>query len=183
MAVDLQSSEFWKKKAHRAIRVRDTNRDGTISKEDFDMVIEHYRDMGTSEEHLKKLSDSFSKTCLNYGMADEGRKLTYDEFAAHLSENGKIPGRDERSKAFVVMFDIIDSNCNGEISFKEWTDYYKTVGIDVKHARASFDAMDADGNGIVSKEEFIAYVDEYFFTTEDKLNSSILYGPLDEPLD
>ena len=58
-------------------------------------------------------------------------------------------------------------------------DHYKALGADVAYARASFDAMDMDGNGVVSKEEFTAYNIEFFYSTEDKLNSSIMYGPLD----
>ena len=43
---------------------------------------------------------------------------------------------------------------------------------------ASFRAMDRNHDTLLSREEFKAYHVEYFFTSEDKLNSSILYGPL-----
>ncbi len=36
----------------------------------------------------------------------------------------------------------LNTDGNGEISFKEWSDYYTVVGIDTVHARPSFDAMD-----------------------------------------
>ncbi len=52
------------------------------------------------------------------------------------------------------------------------------LGIDTVHARASFDAMDANGDSIVSKEEFTAYLKEFYLTAEDKLKSSLLLGPL-----
>jgi hypothetical protein len=39
--------------------------------------------------------------------------------------------------------------------------------------------MNTSGDGVVSMDEFIQYNKEFFFTTEDTLKSSILYGPLD----
>ena len=38
--------------------------------------------------------------------------------------------------------------------------------------------MDKDGGGKITKEEFLDYNSEFFHTTENKLNSAILYGPL-----
>ena len=175
MAEGLHSNEFWKKKAYRAIQVRDTNKDGCISKADFDLVVERYREMGVSEKHLQKLEDHFAKKCAKFGMVG-GASLTYEQFA---SEHAKTAKDKDRARFFDVMFDIIDTNENGVISYEEWVQYYKAVGIDTKYARASFDAMDANGDGVISKEEFTAYIVEYMFTAEDKLHSSILYGPLD----
>ena len=57
-------------------------------------------------------------------------------------------------------------------------DSLKALNIDKAHARASFDAMDTNGDGKISKEEFVAYHVEFYYTAEDKLKSSILYGPL-----
>ena len=75
MAEGLQSNEFWRKKANRAIQVRDTNKDGRISKADFDLVVQRYREMGASEEHLKKMDDYFMEKFISYGMKD-GASLT-----------------------------------------------------------------------------------------------------------
>ncbi len=67
---------------------------------------------------------------------------------------------------------------NGTISLKEWEIHYNVFGIPVEHAKASFEAMDTDKDGVISQDEFVAYYTEYFYTTEDTLTSSILYGPL-----
>ena len=45
--------------------------------------------------------------------------------------------------------------------------------------KALFEATDTNGDGVVPLEEFTAYHVEFFSTTENKLNSAILYGPLD----
>ncbi len=81
-------------------------------------------------------------------------------------------------KVYVAMFKTVNENGDGRISFQEWVNHYKSMGIPVEHARASFDAMDSDGDGSVSEKEFCNYHSEFFCSTEDKLKSSILFGPL-----
>ena len=79
----------------------------------------------------------------------------------------------------MTQFEMMDSDGNGEISFKEWVEYYTAMGIDTVHAKPSFNAMDINGDDIVSKEEFLAFIKEFYLSVEDKLNSSVLYGPLE----
>ncbi len=61
MAQELHSNEFWKKKAYHALKIRDTNKNGKISKADFDLIVQRYRKMGAPEGHLKQLADEFER--------------------------------------------------------------------------------------------------------------------------
>ena len=76
------------------------------------------------------------------------------------------------------MFPILDCNGDCVISMEEWRVHNCAMGISPEHAEASFHAMDADEDGKISQEEFVNYHYEYFYSTENKLNSAILYGPL-----
>ena len=83
------------------------------------------------------------------------------------------------SQLYGSMFDVIDANGDGLIDLDEWRVLYECRGIPVEYAKASFVAMDADHDGLISRKEFVDYQFEFTFTSEDKLKSSILYGPLD----
>ncbi len=170
---DLTKNEFWRRKYHTFMTIRDTNKDGMISKADYTLIIQRYKDMGVSEKHLQKLEKNFYEMLKAGGIEDDTTALTYEEYSANFRKNAK-----DYAKNIVNQFEVIDSDENGEISFEEWLQHYKAHGIDTVHARPSFDAMDTNGDGVVSKEEFIAYSTEYFYTAEDKLKSSLLYGPL-----
>ena len=68
---------------------------------------------------------------------------------------------------FAELFRPLDTDDTGMISYDEWVKHFKAIGVDPKYARASFDAMDADGDGKVSKKEFVDYHYEFFYTNED----------------
>ena len=115
--------------------------------------------------------------CDSLGLLDNSISISYEEIAEMWIENL------EKQEDFAVdrfdrIYRIIDTDRSGTISFQEWEIHYKAVGIPVEHAKASFDAMDTDGDGVISHDEFVAYHTEYFYTVEDKLHSSLLYGPL-----
>lgn len=173
---ELSKNEFWQRKMRTVMKIRDANKDGLVSRADYRLVIQRYKEMGASEEHLKKLEDYFSAAWKAGGVLDDTTEVTFQEFAVNFRKNAE--DKFEPMKIFSTQFEIIDSNGDGEISLKEWVEYYRAMGIDTVHARASFDAMDMNADGVISKEEFAAYVMEFMYTTEDKMKSSLLYGPL-----
>ena len=175
-AEELKKNEFWQKKMLKVAKVRDVDGDGSITKADYDLILQRYKDMGTPEKHLKMLEKIVGEFCKALGIADGVTGLTYEEFAQKYQESFDTV---EHDKGIKVQFDIIDADGNGEISLKEWTDHYKVMGLDTNHAKPSFDAIDTNGDGTISKEEFFTYLKEFFFSAENKLKSSILYGPLD----
>ena len=178
---DLVKNDFWRKKMLAIFRVRDVNKDGFLSRADFKITIQCYKDLGSSEEHLKKLDTQFDMICMNLGLKDDSVRLTFEEIMANFE---KSDSKDENvDNTFKLAFEMINSSGNGVISFKEWVDYYRVFGIDTAYARASFDAMDTNSDGIVSKEEFFTYNIEYYKSVEDKLHSSIMYGLLDKLTD
>ncbi len=177
MTAHLRYNQFYLKKLRRAAEVQDVDKDGTVTRADFDLMIKNYKDIGMPKEYSQNLSDVVYAMCDSLGLSDHSKVLSYDEIIQTWLKNV------EKNEGFAIdrfkrIFLIIDTNRNGTISFKEWVDHYKAVGIPVEHAKASFESMDTDKDGVISQDEFVAYHTEYFYTTEDKLRSSLLYGPL-----
>ncbi len=175
--MDLANNEFWRKKLMTDFRVRDTNKNGFTSRSDFESIVQRYKDLGVPDQRLKKLNDCYDVICEKLGLADPSTKLTYEEAVANLLKHADI--FNDVEKVLEAHYEVIDSNENGVISFKEWENIYKAINNDTSHARGSFDVVDTNGDGIVSKEEFLAYCKEFYLTAEDKLKSSIMFGPLD----
>lgn len=165
------------KKLMRECKVRDTSKDGYIARDDFEIIIQRYKDMGYSDQHLTVLSERYETYMQVLGIANPNTKLTYEQVINNfLQASNHVEVLEQLIDGH---FAIIDGNGDGVISFNEWVDSHKAMGIDTAYAEASFAAMDKNGDGDVSKEEFMAYNKEFYVSTEDTLNSSILFGPLD----
>ena len=176
---ELKSNDFWMKKIHRCLETMDTNKDGYISRADFEVMVQRYKDLGAPESHLERLKVNNEKLIYAWKVSDPSVKVTIEEAADTYSDFlESAENREQNNKMFDLWFDQVDINADGWISFDEWEKHCKALKINLEDASASFEAMDTNKDGKISKEEFISYHTEYFCTTEDKLRSSILYGPL-----
>ncbi len=177
MEAKLLKDPFWNKKLDKAARVRDTDHDGKISQHDFDLVLQRYGKLTGATKAKVEACQRFMKRFLaQIGLDKPSKSLTYDQYKHGIAGHADNPNKDDY---YTGLFDILDANANGIISSDEWATHYKCLGIDPAHARASFAAMDLNKSGTVTRDEFVAYHCEFFFSAEDKLNSSILFGPLD----
>ena len=174
----LRESKFWMQKIDRFVRVQDADNSGDISRADFSRMTERYKHtIMFNPQKIELYSKLESEIFKRWNFTDESVTLSYAEFKEKLIED--LSKGETFKPFFEVVFNTLDLNDDGVISFEEWKAYYYVLGIDQAHARASFDAMDANSDGIVSKEEFINFVCEYYFTTDNKLGSAIMFGPLE----
>ena len=170
--------KFYKKKLRRAFETRDVDKNGVITCADFDRIVQCHKELGVPEKHLKKMKAAFNNLCYAIGLTDDSKSLTYEEFE-DIYVHRVTEFKDIGLALYHELFNALDIDEDGEISYEEWVHHNKALNIEEAYARASFDAMDINGDGKISKEEFVAYHKEYFTTAEDKLKSSILHGPLD----
>ena len=171
-------SLFWNKKLDRAILVTDVDKDGLITRKDFKLLSQRYQQLGSlTAEQQQRIHACLTKLCDLVGLTDDTKQFTYEEFKRR---HANVPDISQvLATNFRIAFDALDIDGDGVVSIKDWELHYKCMGIDPKHAKASFEAMDTNGDGVVSLEEFTAYHVEFFSSTDNKLNSAILYGPLD----
>ena len=152
-------------------------KDGVITRADYDLMIKNYNELGMPDENKQELSDAMYGMCGSLGLTDYTKSLTYDEIVQSWIGNVE-KGGGFATVVYDKIFRIIDTDRNGSISLKEWEIHCMAINIPVEHAKPSFKAMDTDGDGVISHDEFVAYHYEYFHTSEDKLHSSLLYGSL-----
>lgn len=174
--VELQKSDFWKRKFRKAVMVRDTNKSGSLSRSDFEIIVQRYKN--TAESPTEKI-DAFSKSmfsfCDELGLVNSSVEQSYDEFEGRWLS---LMSRDNYQEMFKYMFICLDGDGDGFINSNEWKIHNASLGISAESATESFNAMDKDEDGKITMTEFVDYHCEFFFTTENKLNSAILFGPI-----
>ena len=78
--VELKKSEFWRKKFLRAVESRDADKNGSITRSDFELVVERYKKIaGGTTDKIEKLSKAMSSFCDEIGLGDRV-VLSYEEF-------------------------------------------------------------------------------------------------------
>ena len=88
------------------------------------------------------------------GLVDDTKQFTHEEFK---KRNASMPNHAQlHDRIFRTMFRGLDINGDGVVSIDEWELHYKCMGIDPKHAKASFEAMDTIRDNVVSGEDFLA---------------------------
>jgi len=92
----------------------------------------------------------------------------------------KVDSRQKSNKYYTTseFFDVVDTNGNGVILLQEFTVYFKCMGIDEEHAKASFDAIDTDKDGFITRDEFVAAGSEFFNGVAPSHPGTMFLGPL-----
>ena len=153
--------------------MRDVNKSGTLSRSDFEAMVEGFRKVHANSDKVKKMSVQLLRHCDKIGLVDDSVEMTYENYKQRWLA---VTEREEYRSILQAMFEILDINGDGTISFEEWKAHTAAVRIPTERVRATFDAIDKDGDEKITKKEFIDYQLEFFFSTEDKLNSGNLYG-------
>jgi len=175
----MSSSDFgpiWKQKIRTLHARLDLNRDGSVTWDDFKVFADRFViEGGATVEQGDKIEKIFLKMYNQY-FADTiaNGPLTADAYVEALMKQGKIAISKTVFEISSPFFDVIDTNNDGQISQKEYRVYYKVLGLDQQCADKSFKDVVKDENGLISRAEYMAAVDD-FFCSEKPSN---FWGPL-----
>ena len=173
----LHNSDFWNKKIDKIVKIQDTDGDGYITRQDFMLIRKRLKEQKVTSKFLAKVIEHQDILLESLNLKDDSVKHTYDQFKKLLSISIGTAG-EKYKETIRSCFKTLDLNENGFLSLDEWVVSYKVMGIDTKHARASFDVMDKNVDGQISIEEYVTFFYEFYCTDENTLGSAILYGPL-----
>jgi len=178
----LRASPFWNKKFDHATKFLDYRKSGFVRHSDFQNIVQRYKELGNpTPEQLTALSESFKRSCKQMGLSeDDSNKFTYDEFKNKWFDTMKfLQEKGFLGSYFNLTYDILDGDKDNNVTLDDWTLHHRAQGIHEDHAKVSYGHASQSTKGL-SRDELAAYYKEFFFSTEDKLNSSVLFGPLPE---
>ena len=178
-----QKAYHLRKMRTRAARL-DINKDGFISREDYEIMSKRLTEYSkVTEEQAKKICDAVLVIADSIKLTGD-TKYPVEQFAAKISQAilGNTPekNRGGLQNSHNALFDVIDTNGDGHISVEEFKVYLKVVAPDVTEdqAKHAFDVIDANKNGEISREEFLAAAEEFFCGVEETELAAAFMGKL-----
>lgn len=175
-------SEFWARKMRTYFDRIDFDKDGVITRSDFegmaDRFIESERlDPGRGKELKDKLIQVWDKYLSGVG---HGNAITEPEFVSSMKKlknnSGELRGTIEGP--LPLFFGAIDANSDGMIQESEYALLFEILGIDSSLASASFKAIDTNNDGLLSLAEFVEAGIEFFLGEDETEPSRLFWGPL-----
>ena len=80
---------------------------------------------------------------------------------------------------FDKLFTMVDKDRKGYLSMDDWEDMAEILHINSREeVKSGFDAIDANKDGKLSREEFTDYMFEFYCTTDNELGTINMLGPL-----
>jgi len=171
-----QFGPIWKQKLRTWHARLDLNGDGQVTKEDFlILALRCVTVAHATTKAAQEIEAGLDKFWSNFlaGTAASGIPLSADAYLVALEAQGKKLISKTVDEVYSLVFDVLDVNNDGHISLEEYTNYYKILNLSPSYAAESFNVVDSDHDGCISRAEFMFAVDD-FFTSE---NWSNFFGP------
>lgn len=177
-------SDFRKKKLlHVFHTFFDTNKSGSIDKNDFDLAIEkvaNLRGASSGDAKFKEIQESMLKIwegLQKRGDADNDGQVSVDEWISMCDEYAKNPKApvEWQSLYMKFIFQLEDASSDGSIDSSEFASVYVSFGLNKDEAVAAFQKM-SNGKPSVSWNEFQDLWREYFTTEDPNAPGNFIFG-------
>lgn len=107
-----------------------------------------------TKEEMKSIKDRLDSGATN--------RISFDEFMDLMTE--KFSERNPKDEA-LMAFDLFDEDKKGKINMKNLKKAVKEINENLSDSelKAIMDEFDTDGDGYITKEDFMKIMDEYYF--------------------
>ena len=159
----------------------DVNKDGFISREDFELMAKKMTEFGKlNEEQSDAVQKGFMHAADTYELRP-GVKVPIDKVIQKAHEKLLYDlDEPERAKKFLgVCFNTLDTNNDGHISVEEFKVYVRilTPGTSDEDIVHTFNVIDTNSDGEISQEESVSAALDFLFNTKETEISKAFLGP------
>lgn len=179
-------SDIQKHKAYNLYQALDVHKNGYVEKADLDALAERLaqgqgRAKG-SPLHAELQTRLYAYWAQMVKSLDGNRddRVSQDEFlqfAARLMKNPSSPESQSIEAVSDVIFTMADRDGSGTISEREFVQCFQSYGVSDSAALTGFRLVDQDGNGRITRIEWLAFMRDVFFSRELNDAAAVVFGP------
>lgn len=175
-------SPFVQRKLALAFYKYDQSKNGLLEKEDVQLIAKRIAESFGFKEgdgKYQEILDAYAKVWDHYlAAADtdgDGKVSLVDFFEVRAKmDPSQIAKNQEVNK---MMFDCLDVDGNGTISFQEYEVYLKALGeTNSENIKRAFECMDLNKDGSISRDEYAKIRSDYFTSEDPEDPSKWFYG-------
>ncbi|MEU7488566.1 EF-hand domain-containing protein [Streptomyces sp. NPDC042319] len=182
-------SLFLRRKLARRFETFDTDGDGYVDRADFQTACDrlaaafHLSPDAPELKHLRELSDEVWRHLVQAADTNADGRIDLAEYQAAFAA-GLLVTPASFDAGYVpflnALMDIADTDADGKLTRDEqvrWTG--ALMGLPEPDAREVFGRLDRDVDGLISRDEMLEAIREYYFNEEPTSTGVWLLGPLD----
>lgn len=179
-------TELQKRKVTHQFHAYDSDRTGYIERGDYERSIEHVAKSfgyvpGTPEhDELRRYFLELWENIAKLADGDEDGRVSLDEYIA--SHDSLLADRETFLAGMAVVVDrffvIGDRDRDGHIVESEYAMHVAPFGVSAEEARGSFERLDRDGDGKISRDEMLKNLEEFYFSDDPDARGNWVLGPL-----
>lgn len=175
-------SPFVQRKIALAFYKYDQSKNGLLEKEDLLLIGKRIAEsfgLKESDRKYQQIMETYAKAWDNYLAAadqDGDGKVSLVDFLAarEKMDASQIAKNQEVNK---LMFDCLDVDGNGTISFQEYQVFLKALGeTNEENIKRGFDSMDINKDGSISRDEYAKLRSDYGSSEDPEEPSKWFYG-------
>lgn len=169
-----------KRKLEQLFNATDANNDGYVEWADYQRIVDRYLTAFTIDKDERK-GQTLQVTYQMYWLellrhANRSQRLTRDEYIAANRAASIDTSRFNMVEGIPhAIVDIMDNDDDNEINKEEFAQFLQASGITAPHAMDTFAALDTDGDGRISRQEYVRSVREFFHSDTDLKAPGSLY--------
>ena len=182
-------SELRTRKLTKLFAMYDAQNHGVLQFSDFERIVHKLADLRgwkIGEERYDKLKNKYAYRWITMQAEIKKKihknmdyKIDIDEWLKYH----ELAFQDESYRREVtifaeLIFDIIDLDRSGKLDQLEWMTLYQVFNIPVVYANESFEKMDYNHDGLLSKEEFLPLIEDFYCSDDSNATGNEIFGPI-----
>lgn len=176
-------SEFLRRKYRSYFRRLDVNKDGFLTRTDFEVLADRScADEAPESPRRKTMRESYTRFyALIESLGSTPGKVSEEEWVEETAKSVNTPEyKRVLDDAIRICFALLDTNGDGYIQDHEYIRFFHSLRIPDHEnvARIAFKTLDTSGSGELSLEEFRIAVTDFFYSEDESRPGTYYLGPL-----